>query len=687
MIPDAEGEESATTLTSGDGNYTFSGIVAGSYTIIETDPDGFTSVTNNSVVVILSGNASANVNFADQAQGTLSGVVFNDLNGDGNQDENELGLGGVSVALMDTSRQVLSTIVTAGNGVYIFTGQDSGSYIIQETDPDGYFSTTLNEVLITLIAGGSNAVNFGDQIKGSISGVVFSDFDGDGLQDGNEQGIGGVTITLSATDAEDIVATTTGDGSYSFSGLASQNYTITETDPDGVISITPNTISLTISDDNPSETVNFADQPKGVIAGIVFEDLNGNGVQDASEGGVSGVTIEITGTESRTTTTSGDGTYQETGIAAGSYVITETDLTGFVSTTPNQVTLTLNADNSASANFGDQKIGVISGVVFSDFNGNGQQDENELGLGGIEITLKGTSTEVTQTTSGDGSYQFVNVTSGNYTVIETDPEGYISTTMNEVRVNLSDDSSASANFGDQIQGIISGTVFEDFNGNGSQDSGEEGLGGVLITLNGDTAVETRTSGTGEYAFVGLTPGAYTVVETDPEGYLSVTSNTGFANLNENSSVNLNFADQQEGTVSGYVFDDRNGDGVQGSSELGIRGVTIQLNNSAGEEIGNATSSGDGSYQFSGIAAGSYFVLETDPAGYSSTTSNEVSITLGTGGATSANFGDQLSGMISGTVFDDFNGDSDQDPNDSGISGVTVTLTNSNGRRNGYDNVD
>ncbi|RMF97933.1 MAG: hypothetical protein D6734_01095 [Candidatus Schekmanbacteria bacterium] len=70
---------------------------------------------------------------------------------------------------------------------------------------------------------------------------------------------------------------------------------------------------------------------------------------------------------------------------------------------------------------------------------------------------------------------------------------------------------------------IKGTVFNDKNCNGIKNPGESGIAGVLITLN-PTGQTDITNHKGKYEFKKLKEGIYTVIETDPEGYCSTTSN-------------------------------------------------------------------------------------------------------------------------------------------------------------------
>ena len=78
-----------------------------------------------------------------------------------------------------------------------------------------------------------------------------------------------------------------------------------------------------------------------------------------------------------------------------------------------------------------------------------------------------------------------------------------------------------ATFGYNEPNSISGTVWSDGNGDGSQRSGGDGLGGIPVTLYEDDGVTvvatTTTNPDGSYSFGNLPPGDYVVEVTTPPG--------------------------------------------------------------------------------------------------------------------------------------------------------------------------
>src|SRR5262249_57207589 len=73
-----------------------------------------------------------------------------------------------------------------------------------------------------------------------------------------------------------------------------------------------------------------------------------------------------------------------------------------------------------------------------------------------------------------------------------------------------------------VSGVQTGMLrivkFNDHNGNGLRDAGDEGLSGWTIQLvQGGVVVDTRTTGAdGSYSFANLGPGTYTIQERSEE---------------------------------------------------------------------------------------------------------------------------------------------------------------------------
>ncbi|NNE44599.1 MAG: prepilin-type N-terminal cleavage/methylation domain-containing protein, partial [Gemmatimonadetes bacterium] len=138
-----------------------------------------------------------------------------------------------------------------------------------------------------------------------------------------------------------------------------------------------------------------------------------------------------------------------------------------------------------------------------------------------------------------------------------------------------------------------------------------------------------------------------------------------------SSVSFRNEIRRQGVISGTVYQDSDGSGTfDPATETPLSGVSVRLNTGAA-----AVTGANGTYAFQ-VASGAYTVTEFDQPGYTSTTSNVVSLSVPTGGLAVADFGDRPGsgvGTIQGTVFNDLNTNGTQNGAEGGLEGVIVTL--------------
>ena len=183
-------------------------------------------------------------------------------------------------------------------------------------------------------------------------------------------------------------------------------------------------------------------------------------------------------------------------------------------------------------------------------------------------------------------------------------------------------------------GRIGDTVFRDWNGNGVQDPGEEGIAGVTIALSGDATQTATTDANGNYLFTGLVAGNYVVTVTDTGGKV-----TGYTNTSVTSPASVTLATDEQrmnvdfgylpggpGIIGDQLFEDVNNNGLEGASDPAITAaVTVWLYEDTNGDgligVGDTkimtttTSAVDGTYSFTGLAMDvSYLVQvdETDP---------------------------------------------------------------------------
>ncbi len=428
-----------------------------------------------------------------------------------------------------------------------------------------------------------------------LSGRVWLDANNDGVVDAAETPLAGVTVQLSGTSTTGAAvaqtATTAADGSYAFNGLPPGTYTLTEpVQPAGTLNgrtvagsaggavsapgVTPSTIGpVTLGATQLSVNNNFGEISAGQVAGRVWADDNNNGVVDSGEAGLAGVTLTLTGTNdlgqpvSQTVTTGPDGSYAFAGLRPGTYTVTEpnqpagtfngTTVAGSAGGTPTPSTtlpsaisgIALAAGQNATANnFGELNAARVAGRVWLDENNNGVVDASETGIAGVTLQLSGTddlgaTVTATTTTSADGSYAFVGLRPGSYTVTEADQPAStlngrtvpgtrggtataVSATPSVIRgiVVAGGQSALSNNFGEITAARLSGRVWADTDNDGIIDTSESGIAGVTLLLTGVDDLGSSISQTvvtgadGRYSFANLRPGTYQVAEpAQPEG--------------------------------------------------------------------------------------------------------------------------------------------------------------------------
>jgi hypothetical protein len=348
--------------------------------------------------------------------------------------------------------------------------------------------------------------------------------------------------------------------------------------------------------------------------------------------------------------------------------------------------------------------GTVTGApagetVYLDVNGNGALDTGELST----------------TTGSNGAYAFTNVPAGKYVVRQVLPTGYTQTSPAGnagLPVTVAVGAAlAGENFTDSstLSGSISGEVFTDANDNGTLDSGESPLSGVTVYLDlNDNGVLDGTDPTykvgsnGQYSFNYLPAGTFYVREVVPSGDTVTTpANDVFsATITAGQKVtganfgNVANASLLTGSIAGEVFNDANSNGKLDGGESPLSGVTVYLDLNDNGVLDSTDPTykvgSNGLYSFNYLPAGTFYIREVVPSGYTVTTpANKVfSATITTGQkVTGANFGNAavLTGSISGEVFADANGNGKLDGGEKPIPGAFVFLDlNQDGK---YDSGD
>ena len=378
---DAAGNVVATTFTNEDGEYLFTGLRPGTYSVREHQPTqyfdggeriGSAGGAKHDVAGVFSfftgiyvGSAvdAIQYDFCEKPPGSISGRVHADEHEECNFDDPEILLEGVQIDLLDAQGNVLKTTFTNAQGEYSFTGLTRGDYQVREHQPTAYYD---GGERIGSIGGAKHDVadqysfftnikldygvdaiqyDFCEKVGVSLSGNVYHDRSNDGIFDREtEEGIRDVTLKLLDASGNDtgLRATTNAAGFYKFTNLRKGTYTVVEVHPTGWLDglDTPGNLGgiadnpppgdilsqITINWGDAGVEYNFGELLPGSIAGRVHADDEPDCNFDNPRVLLSGVKIDLldaTGNVIATTFTNEQGEYLFTGLRPGVYSVRE----------------------------------------------------------------------------------------------------------------------------------------------------------------------------------------------------------------------------------------------------------------------------------------------------------------------------------------------------------------------------
>jgi SdrD B-like domain/Secretion system C-terminal sorting domain len=731
-----------TTLTDAFGQYIFNNLPAGTYGVqfvVSTLPAGFSFTLANTgsndeidsdpiLTGLVTGinlsageidlSIDAGIFNATLPLNGLGNYVWYDTNGDGIQSPTEAPVPGVTVILYNAvSGLPIDTTTTNTSGNYSFNNLPDGTYSVGFSNLPSSYGFTLADIggnsldsdvglnwktNSIALAGGQfdNTLDAGivptntNNATASLGDKVWDDLNNDGIQQIDEQGVGGVAVTLYASDGTTVLFTTITDplGNYIFTNLPSGDYVVGFTSlPSGF------SFSAAGQGTDPSKDANADAETSGktaiihlntgeenltIDAGIhqaaglarlgnfVWIDSDGDGLQSIDETGIPGITVKLYATNGTTvlatTVTDATGFYQFAGLVPDTYLV------GF-SNLPNGYEFTEQDAAGASTN-------GLSG------------DQNDSDVNGV--------TGLTNPVTLIAGQNYPDLDAGIFT----------------------------------SQASLGNYVWNDLNNDGIQDLNEKGIAGITVNLydgTGKLVASTVTNATGNYFFPNLIPGDYQVGFANiPKGSMfspqttgsdlgldsNVDSTTGLSEIftlnpgENNQTIDAGVHLQGTAGLGNYVWEDQNKDGLQTEGEQAVSGVTVSLKNSAGVIIAIAVTDANGYYSFPNLEAGLYSVefsnLPVNTAGSPATftTSNVTNQTTNTNGvvdyldsdanslgATSAitlNAGEYNPGIDAGIILPwaflgdyvwfDQNNDGIQNPLESSFAGVEVILYASDG---------
>ena len=766
-----DGSVVATTTTDADGNYSFTRLAAGDYTVKVTkagaiadltqteDPDATKDSTSGTVTLNAGNPVQENINFGYVKKHAISGTVYLDQNRDKAKDGGDIAQSGVTVKLVDASGAVVATTTTDADGNYSFTGLNDGTYTVQvdktgplasteqTEDPSGNGDSRSQAITFTRSDPDVTNVNFGYAEDYMVSGTVYYDKDRSETLNNGEPGFDGVTVNL-LDEAGATVATTTtkADGTYSFAKLPAGKYTVkvepsdllkkleqTE-DPDGTKDHTSGVVQ--VNHDNPSvQNVNFGYATNYTIKGTIYRDADRSESLEDGEKLYQGVTVDLldaSGNVVATTTTDAHGAYAFTNLEEGTYKVRvrkEGPIADLVQTedpdatkdnTSGDITLELNDPIKENVNFGYISDNSISGTIYRDDNRSNSLNGGEAGYPEQTVQLLDKDGQVIKTTKTDanGNYSFDNLPDGTYSVkvvkdgaltdLEQteDPDGAKDSASEPITLDEDNPTKKNVNFGYVPDYFIKGTIYRDGNRSGALDAGEKLYEGVTVNLvgaDGTVVATTTTDADGTYSFDKLPAGTYTVTVAqdgpiagleqtgDPDATKDNSSEPITLNNDNPSTTDVNFGYIADNSLSGTVYRDDSRNGDQDGTEPGYSGVTVQLLDASGNVVTTTTTDANGTYSFSKLPDGTYSVkvvkdgelADTEQTEDPDATKDNASepVTLGEDNPTKdhIDFGYVPDYSIHGLVYRDGDRDETHGVTEKGYANQTVELRDKDGK--------
>lgn len=592
--------------------------------------------------VVVSANSSHTVNYPfnpSTATSVISGFAYNDINHSGNRncqtlsnECNDSAANGHTVRLMNENGVLLATTETAQfdsslSGHFRFDllelGVPVGPLQVAIDWPVGYVNVNTNPVArIYTLNTGIDPVHFGYRrvAGGSVSGRVFFDADADGSYNATiDNPAGGQTVSLRDLAGNLLDQRTTSPvGSFTFGNLLSGEYRVVlEQLPSGYSGPSERLVAL------PSGSVTASAQfPLTLADGkprvLLFVDSNGDGVPQANEQRLAGVSVQFfdapcaaaqTPVGTVSTNSSGVATWPVVLNNAVSCARLANPPVGLTNPQPNGVSILKNGPLGWMP-LGTQ--GALTVRPFNDFNGNGTRNTGEPLVSGFSISVNG------QTLQTGPSGATFNLDPGVYEVQMTPAAGYQITPSLPLQTVITANGTHSLEVPVRFSGGIHGRA----RACGTV-SGWEGLSVKLTNLATQQVFETQTQTVGQcgmlgcpspgFNFANLPAGSYRLeLAQVPAGYLL--ADAPIVNLSAGASVSQNLEFCPAGSISGQVYLDNNYNGKMDSGENGAGNFSLTLINDSGLPSSTVTPSNNGHFTLSGLIADVNYALTVPGTG-------------------------------------------------------------------------
>lgn len=422
----------------------------------------------------------------------------------------------------------------------------------------------------------------------TITGHLYRDENGNGIQNINEPNLSNVDILLNQSDGSFQIVTTDLNGNWV--ALVSPGNTTVSIDQND---LPPAEGRIETEGTNPNTVFAVALQTTyagtdgffyvGTISGHLYYDTNGNGIQNnPTEPNMPNVTVTVTDFHGNIYNPVSDilGNWTATvGVGLATILVNTTDPdfpTGAIQTegtNPSPITV-IQAANTFSENDGFFNVGTATGHLYFDINGNGTQDTGENNMPNVMISIVdslGANHNLTTDVNGNWSILLpagnttatIITTSGAFPTGAFQTQGVNPTNFIVVTGLITN----SGNNGFYNKGIIKGHLYKDLNNNGTQDTAEPNIPNISVKITESTSaiqiVSTNALGNWQATVAsGSTTSLIDILDTDfPIGATQTEgTNPTFTNVLSNQIIST--------TNCGFFLPiDTDGDGIFDDVEI------------------------------------------------------------------------------------------------------------------------
>ena len=614
------------SLTSTSTGASFS-LNTGSYTVTVTPPNGMSvTIIQPQVVSVSNGGASIlaiPLRYLGQINGTLTAS-----GGDTPPWAN------VTVILenQDSGAVQFATVATA-SGYFAFHNVGPGTYRLRlMQSPPGW--ALASQPIFYYNAGGTVTQPLTLVKLGSLTGLVYTDANGNGVKNGNDPVNGNYDVTLvNNAGLPQQTVDVAPDGSFAFGNLVpGVQYAVTLDLGGGQfgapgVAITQNPGWFTVGSAGSNVAIGLfpyawsGSNPYNTVYGRVYEQVGA--VKNPHAGAVIGYRrwngnggCQNNNPILGTTTSDVDGYYRLLTNTINStseyYCYVLLALPGMAQSVPDlatptasyyqstggmvyssgvwQVNLVVSPTDGAAMQLASA-AGEVSWLAFRDDNGNGWRDGDEPVLPDAAISA-GTAQSIS---GADGAGILSGLADGEHLLVITPPPGYAVVGPTQRRIWVNGAGVELGQIGFRSAGWLVGSVYTDDDGDGWRAPDESGLGGISVTLSGPVSTSVVSAPDGSLALGGLPDGTYNVSVNIPNGFAALPALQ--VQLSAGSFVSLGL--QPDGHVSGAIYEDWDGDGQRLPDEPLLSAPLPMM-------LGSETSTlRAGKFLFWNVAAGSY----------------------------------------------------------------------------------